>query len=82
MLCAAAASLGFPLPTKTYGFDVNYKSTNTTYPGTGTAAVCAIDNGQGHKSHDVMLIAVSGGPYDGYSNFGALQGNVSAQTCP
>jgi hypothetical protein len=81
-LCAAAASLGLPLPTKTYGFDVNYKSTNSTYPGTGTAAVCAIDSGQGHKSHDVMIINVSGGPYDGYSNVGLVQGNISAQSCP
>jgi len=74
---------GAPLPTKTYGLDVNYTSTNTAFPGTGTASVCVIDNGQGsNASEDQLAIVVESGPYGGYENSGSVQGNISAQTCP
>ncbi len=81
-LCVVA--LGTPLPPKTYGFDVNYSSTNTAYPGSGVASVCVVDNGQGSKASakDFAIIAVESGPYQGYANSGLVQGNISGTTCP
>jgi hypothetical protein len=85
LLCSVAnIALNIPLPTNTYGFDVNYTSTNPDYPGNGSAYVCVIDNGQGSQasSKDFALLDAQGGPYDGYVNYGNVQGNISAHSCP
>jgi hypothetical protein len=73
-----------PLPDKTYGLAVNYTSTNSSYPGTGAALVCMIDNGQGHNASqkDQLAITIGTGPYAGYTNSGSVQGNISGHTCP
>jgi hypothetical protein len=81
LLCLVAK---VPSTAKTYGFDVNYTSTNPAYPGSGSAFVCVVDNGQGSKApaKDTALLSVSGGPYDTYENEGSVQGNIAGQSCP
>ena len=66
-----------------YVVDVNYKSTNPRYPGSGAAIACVIDNGEGVNSisSDAVWIHVSSGPYRDYYNKGSVQGNIQSHSC-
>ena len=73
-------------PDDSFEVEVEYRSTNPRYPGTGTALACVVDNGEGANAPaDKAIIKVKdgpqGGPYAGYSNEGPVQGNVQFHTC-
>jgi len=66
-----------------YEVEVAYRSTNPRFPGTGTAIACVKDNGEGLGTTDTAgVLAVTTGPYTGYSNSGPVQGNIQAHSCP
>ena len=66
-----------------YGIDESYTSKNPNFRGTGTAVVCAIDNGEGfHAKDDEIAVVIGSGPFTGYSNVGQSEGNIQAQLCP
>ena len=59
-----------------------YDSTNPKAGGSGIVFACAKDNGEGaNAASDLAVISVSGGPFDGYINRGAVQGNVQDHSC-
>lgn len=66
-----------------YGLKVNYRSTEPTKPGAGTAIACVVDNGQGAKAtgKDLAAIYVIDGPFGGYSAKGPVQGNIKSHAC-
>ena len=66
-----------------YVVDVNYRSTNPRYPGSGAAVACVIDNGEGvnSTSSDAVWIHVSSGPYRDYYNKGGVEGNIQSHSC-
>jgi hypothetical protein len=69
-------------PSSVYGIDVNYRSTNSQFPGTGTAAACVIDNGEGvNATEDQAAVRVFTGPFAGYFDRGPAQGNIQAHSC-
>ena len=65
-----------------YLLGLDYRSTNPKDRGEGTAGVCVYDNGEGvNADPDFLAIYVEGGPYDGYSNEGDVQGNIQKHEC-
>ena len=69
-----------------YGYDVAvkfaYTSINPFRPGEGYGIACATDNGQGvNDPPDDAAIGLFGGPFDGYVNWGTIQGNLDKKDC-
>lgn len=62
---------------------VDYRSTNPKVPGYGQAWICAGDGGEGANSSELddVWIYVIDGPYDGYFNFGSVNGNIQQHEC-
>ena len=52
-------------------------------PNNGTAYLCVADFGEGANAFDsdYLLISVTSGPYEGYFNVGAVQGNIQQEEC-
>lgn len=67
-----------------FQFLVSYRSTNPSFAGNGQALVCVSDNGEGSNASgsDAAFIQVLTGPFAGYTNFGAVQGNIAQHKCP
>src|SRR5262245_24533001 len=69
--------------------EVEYRSTNPKFPGTGTARACVVDNGEGAHATapDYAVITVGSGPFGpmrgraGYANSGNVQGNIQFHDC-
>ncbi len=70
-------------PQGVYGLDVNYRSTNPSYPGVGAATVCVVDDGEGFNAaaSDGAAISITTGPFANYINQGPVQGNIQAHSC-
>ena len=63
-------------------FKFDYTSINPFIPGTGWGVACTLDNGQGvNDPPDEAAIALFGGPFGGYSNWGEIQGNLDKKAC-
>jgi hypothetical protein len=59
---------------------VTYRSTNPSSRGqTGTAYIYACDDGEGHYAGDNLYIRIDSGPFSGYENSGAVEGNIQVK---
>lgn len=65
-----------------YQIEFAYRSTNKKAAGEGEGIACLLDFGQGNGIHGGAVIQVESGPYNGYVNVGALNGNVQGHECP
>jgi hypothetical protein len=74
---------GCPDCERVYYVKVNYRSTNPRYRGTGVAIACVADNGEGINAitADMAFVKAIEGPFDGYYNYGPVQGNIQAHEC-
>lgn len=62
--------------------EVHYRSTNPRFAGEGRALACVDDNGEGSKAPaDTGRVKVTSGPFAGYVNEGAVQGNIQEHIC-
>jgi hypothetical protein len=71
------------------GIGLEYRSTNPKARGEGLAAVCTVDLGEGSNNEGIngfTIVAIPdedfGGPFAGYFNYGAVQGNIQMHPCP
>ncbi|MDA1315581.1 MAG: hypothetical protein O2968_19810 [Acidobacteria bacterium] len=72
------------------GIGMTYRSTNPKEKGEGLAGVCTVDLGEGSNNEGIngfTIVAIppdslGGGPFAGYSNVGAVQGNIQMHPCP
>jgi hypothetical protein len=74
-----------PFENYAYKLKVLYRSTNPfTVGAPGIADVCVRDFGEGEGAEhpDLLDIYVTDGPFEGYENKGAVQGNIQAHKCP
>lgn len=72
----------FACPLNSYIASGGYKSTNPKYPGVGNVAVCLGDNGEGKSgTGDLLELALTNGPYDGYQVSGKINGNIQGHDC-
>lgn len=74
---------GVPIPDNLYGAGFRFRSTNPRYRGDGAGVACLTDNGEGSEAidNDNVVLIIGVGQYEGYTNQGAVQGNISAQPC-
>jgi len=80
--CAQTATVAGECPEGGYLIQVGYRSTNPRLRGTGTAAACVLDNGEGKKgTGDLIGLGVESGPYQGYDVQGTIHGNIQAHWC-
>ena len=62
-------------PDDSFEVEVEYRSTNPRYPGTGTALACVVDNGEGANAPaDKAIIKVKDGPQGGPYELPAARG--------
>jgi hypothetical protein len=61
---------------------IDYVSTNPRLSGHGDAVACVWDTGEGRNPHGYAWIEVTSGPYDGYTNYGEVKGNIQSESCP
>ncbi|NVJ67339.1 MAG: hypothetical protein HWE16_12700 [Gammaproteobacteria bacterium] len=59
-----------------------YRSTNNQAAGEGEGIACLLDFGKGNDIHGAAVIQVESGPYNGYVNVGAMNGQVNVKECP
>lgn len=70
-------------PPNSFEAEIEYRSTNPKNKGEGVFFACVVDNGEGANApdDDMGIIDVMSGPYAGYFNEGAVQGNIQFHTC-
>lgn len=66
--------------------EIRYRSQDTKTFGksnNGIAYVCVADFGEGSKApkSDFLLLNITSGPYEGYRNYGPVQGNINHEGC-